>query len=324
MFHPDPESAGEAEEVDTPETPIGRTARQLRSSPRADIDWLIPGVAGRGWTILFAGREKIAGKGTLCTYLIGSLERHEATVFGERANAKVTALVFTEEPEDSLAEKLTHFDINDAFIVFDWELSEYTWLDKVEWLVNTAVDQGHGIIYLDNISRAAGAVNDDESGTGLARKIEPLSRLAKRHRITVILDHHNRKSGGRTEDMLRGGTALPGAVENIVAIDRDGDWTSRRRKIYSRGRVKATLWERTIELTEDGSEYLEVVGDTRTAVLATKDAWTAKEFAEAINVTKPTAVRYLDSCEYVEATKEGQINIYRVKATLRDRLEPSI
>lgn len=40
----------------------------------AKPDWVIPGVAGRGWAVKFAGREK-AGKGKLVWTCLGCLER---------------------------------------------------------------------------------------------------------------------------------------------------------------------------------------------------------------------------------------------------------
>lgn len=278
---------------------IGRTALELRNSPRGATDWLIPGVAARGWTVLIAGREKISGKGTVSAYLIGRLERREDTVFGVAAKDPVTALVLTEEPEDALSEKYESFDVRRATVVYDWELSKMPWRERIDWLVATALERGHGLVYVDNVSRAAGVSSDDESGTGLARKIEPLSSAARQHGLTVLLDHHTRKAGGKTEDLLRGGTALPGAVENIITIERDGDWTSRRRKLYSRGRVKATLWKRTLELTEDGTDYVEVTGDFRRAALASKDEWTAAEFGAAIGKSADVARRYLNESEHV-------------------------
>lgn len=317
---------------------IGHSAAELRKSPRGKTDWVIPRIAGRGWTVIIAGREKIAGKGTFITYLISRLERGESTIFGP-APEPTTALIFTEEPWDSLAEKLENFNVKQATIVFQYELAHLpNWEAKVDWLVATAVERGHGVIHIDNVSRAADATGDDEAGTGLARKVNALSQAAKQHGLTVLLDHHNRKSGGKTEDLLRGGTALPGAAENIIAIDRAGDWTSRRRKLFSRGRVKDTMWELAIELTEDGTDYVEVRGDFRLRALAGRDEWTAKDFAAAIGQGGTAARNYLNASEHVErvdAARGGQgggaaATVYRVKdrpallAFLTDEPEPEI
>lgn len=301
---------------------IGRTARTLRNSPTSVTEWRVPGVAALGWTVLFGGREKIAGKGTLLSYLISRLERGEATVFGAAAPEPITTLIYTEETGDSLAEKHDHFGIEKAYVVFTWELSDLTWNQQCEWLISTALEQDHKIIYVDNIARAAGVKTEDESGLGLAKAIDPLSKAAKEHGLTVFLDHHNRKSGGKTEDLLRGGTALPGACENIIAIDRSGDWTTRKRKLYSRGRVKATLWERTIELSEDGTEYTESRGDFRLRALSTQDEWTVLAFATALGKSDTVARKYLNNSEYVEriddAARGGKgggstATVYRLK-----------
>ena len=132
---------------------IGRSARQLRDAPGGRIEWLIPGFAARGWAVLIAGREKTAGKGTLVSYLLSRLERGEPTVFGDVAPGPVTALIYTEEPQDSLAEKLDAFGLEEATVVFHWELAKLSWPQKIAWLIGAALDAGHKIIYVDNISR---------------------------------------------------------------------------------------------------------------------------------------------------------------------------
>lgn len=295
-----------------PSSTIGRSSRDLRASPRGQVDWLVPGFAAVGWTILVTGREKISGKGTLITYLLSRLERGEPTVFGEAAVGPITALILSEEPWDSLAEKHDSFGMETSYVVFGWELAKMRWEEKVNWLLTRAVEDGHKVIYLDNISRTAAVTNDDESGTGLARKIEPLATAAQEYGITVIIDHHNRKSGGKVEDTFRGGTALPGAVDNIVSIGREGDWTSRKRKLSSRGRVKATGWVKVIELEEDGTGYIQAqaAGDY-TSILSERDTWTVAGFAEASGLKRERARAILQE-QGGKTGKDGQADIYTI------------
>ena len=122
-----------------------------------------------------------------------------------------------------------------------------------------------------------------------------------------MLDHHTRKSGGKTEDLIRGGTALPGAVENIVSIaprGKDESWETRRRTLHSRGRVKDTLWTRTIELDEAGTDYV-LRSDYRLEALAQRDEWTAADFAKTIGKSIDVARRYLNSSTHVERVEPG-------------------
>jgi hypothetical protein len=237
----------------------GRTAAELLASTPPNIDWIIPGVLGRGWSLKVAGREKV-GKGNLIANLLGCVERGEETLFGP-ATAPCTAVILTEEPEDSIREKIAAARLEHATVIYGWELARVapSWDEKVAWITEIARRCGAGIVFVDNISRACGA--EDEAGTELARSAEKLIDALKAHGIATVLDHHHRKAAGKTEDKSRGGTGLPGAMDCNLEIERFGDWDSRVRKLSSRGRVSATIWARQIALSEDGQRYESVTED---------------------------------------------------------------
>lgn len=236
---------------------IGRTAAELLAEVPEEPAWIIPGLIARPWTVKVAAREK-TGKGTFIALMLGAVERGEDTIFGP-ATEPTTALIYTEEPEDSIREKIADAGLQRATVLYGWELGGLDWNGKVDALIDRAREDGHGIIFVDNVSRAAGV--EDEAGTELARRVETLSEAAKKHGLAVIIDHHHRKAAGKTEDKSRGGTALAGACDNNVEMERVGtDWDSRVRRLSSRGRVKATHWTRTVALNDDGTGY-EVVAD---------------------------------------------------------------
>ena len=245
----------------------GRTAGELLASSPEEPNWLVPGLLAPGWTIKLAGREKL-GKGTLAFYLLGRLERGEPTVFGAEPERPVTALVLSEEPEESVREKLDAFGIRRARIVFGYELAGLPWEEKIEALVQTAVAEGHGIVFVDNISRATGV--EDESGPELARAVEKLADRIRAAGLAGIVDHHHKKGEARLEDKSRGNTALAGAMDVNVELERVGGWTSRRRKVSARGRLRSTIWQRGIELSEDGRDYF--VADTTDERVEEQDA----------------------------------------------------
>jgi hypothetical protein len=241
-----------------PDGQLWRTAGTILTETRDEPDWLIPGVIWPGATVKLAGREK-GGKGTLVFYLIAKLARGEATVFGEAAANPVKTLIYTEEPPESIREKLDRFGIGgeDVAVVYGWQLYPIgTWAQKIAVLRKAVGLFGAGLLFIDNISRAAAI--DDESGTELARAVEPLSEAAKQDRFAVLFDHHHRKGGGPLEDMSRGGTALAGATENNIELTKVGSgWGGRARRVSSKGRISATIWQQVIELTEDGTDYRE-------------------------------------------------------------------
>ena len=88
---------------------------------------------------------------------------------------------------------------------------------------------------------------------------------------------------------------------------REGDWTSRIRRLASRGRIAATVWER-IALTEDGRDYYVVAGEgepmhatdkARLAKLANfgDEGATIADFADAVGLKRAEASRVLEEFE---------------------------
>lgn len=289
---------------------IGRTARELIESTPEDPDWLIPGLLAPGTVTELNAREK-AGKGWFINYLIGALERNERTVFGESRATK--SLVFTEEPHQPLREKFETFGVNDAYVVFHWEMGQRQWPDTVKWLTEFMSTNDHELLFIDNISAATRT--QDEGGVELARKVEPLVMSAKEHNFAVLFDRHQRKAGGKIEDLSRGTTSLAGAVDSIVAMEKD---EGRVRKLSSRGRLFAHNWVKHVELTADHKGYREIIGDLKTQTLFDRQEWTAPEFADAIGRGVDTARDWLNECPYVERQGQGKATKYVVTATLPD------
>lgn len=292
-----------------PTPTVGRTARSLRDSTPPEPDWLIPGILGLGMATEINGREKI-GKGWFETYLLGRLEHGLETLFGPTTQA-APALIYTEEPEYSLREKMEAFDVEQGFIVYHWELAMLTWTQKVDWLSRAAIEKGARVLFVDNISAATGV--EDENGVALARAVEPLTQKAKEHEFALLYDRHQRKSGGQVEDLSRGGTALAGAVDQIVAMQKQ---SGNERRLKSWGRLWGHNWERTVELDEEHRDFADLGNsDWKLERLQTRTEWTAAEFAEAINASADTARAYLDGSDHVERRHErrGKAYVYDVK-----------
>jgi hypothetical protein len=273
-------------------------------------DWIVPGLLARRWAVKLAGREK-DGKGTLVYYLLGHLERGESTVFGPATNP-VTALVYTEEPDESVREKIEAFGLERARIVYGYELAVVeSWREKVNVLVETAVAEGHGILFVDNVSRATSV--EDENGVEFARAVEILIDAARAAGLTCVLDHHHKKGKDRLENKSRGSTGVAGAMDVNLEMSHVGDWTSRRRKLNARGRLRATIWEKTVELNEAGTDYAVVAdGEAERDTEAEREAEqlgdlvllralasenggsvTSRQFADRVRVSRSTAERRL-------------------------------
>lgn len=310
----------------------GQTAAELIETAPEQPDWVIPRVAARGWTVKFAAREK-TGKGTLIFNLLGHLERGEATVFGE-ATEPLTALIYTEEPADSVREKVANAGLRRARIIYGWQLTDLQdWKAKVAYLAQVVEAECHGLFFADNISRATSC--EDEAGTELARAAEHLSDKMRAVGATTFVDHHHRKAAGKLADKSRGGTALAGACDNNIEIEHVGDWESRVRKISARGRLSATIWDCQIALSDDGRSYETVAASDapqssderrRLRLLAgSPDGLTVAEFMELAEVSKTTAQRQLkDFVRDGRATVEGRPQRFHATPTDNANTAPPI
>jgi hypothetical protein len=312
---------------------VGRTAAQLLDEVPEETAWVVPGLLVPGWATKIAGREKV-GKGTLIFSVLGCVERGEDTVFGPTSR-RATALILTEEPMESVREKVQAFGLREARIVYGWELATLPWPDKVAKVVEEAQADGHQIVFVDNVSRSSGV--EDEAGVELARAVEVLMDSCRRAGLLLIIDHHHKKGAAKTEDKSRGGTALAGAMDINVEIERVG--TGRARKLTSRGRLVATNWTRTVELSEDGTSYSDAAAGSGGEDVAeeTQQAWTdlqslrdqgpltVRGFAGLIGKTEPTARRRLNALVHLghAEVEIGQLgrggkepSLYRAKPSI--------
>jgi hypothetical protein len=295
----------------------------MRERAPEEIEWLVPGVLKLGWATKLAAREKV-GKGTQAWYLISRLERGAPTVFGPAASEKLTALVLTEEPEESTTEKLNLFDVRQAHIIPGYQMRGLPWREKVDTLVKLAVAERRRVLFADNISRATGI--EDEAGPELARALEYLMDACKAENLALLVDHHHRKGAGPDEDKSRGSTSIAGATDINIEMFRSGG--GRKRRLSALGRVHACNWDRVIELTEDGDDYTEADGEAQTPSAAVQRKLTDRlalqtlggrattaEFAAAVELKSQTSARTrLKEIAYpVEGTNgNGQTTIWEL------------
>lgn len=290
-------------------TEVGRTFKELREHEPEKTPWLVPGMLSVGSTTELNGREK-AGKGYFVAHLVGSLEKDEPSVLGPSSVGAVRTMYYTEEPPSSLKEKGDRFGIENAFVVYHWEL-DGSWFERVPRLIEMSLEQKCGLLFIDNVSRASGT--EDEAGVELARKIEPLSMMARQYELTILYDRHQRKSGGKVEDLSRGSTSMAGSVDSIVAMEKRGRAGSRERKLTSWGRLWDSAWEAFVELDEDNWTYQKLEGDFKQRLLLERDHWTVKDFAKAIKQSEDSARAYLQESPLTEEDgRDGKAVVYSV------------
>jgi hypothetical protein len=240
----------------------GRTALELLNEVEPERDELVPGLIVRGGVTLVGGREKLSGKSTLMFYLAGAMERSEATAFGEPYREPVRTIFLTEEPAYAIRDKVERFGLRDGRVVYGWEVpatsgdgAHQRWQERVTHIGTLAQEGGFGHMVVDPFSRLAEVEN--ESGREPGERAEFVSNIAQQFGLAITLVHHNNKSGGRMEDLFRGSTSLPAAVDQMVQIGYKAK-ASNVRDLASWARVETGSWERSIELSEDGTTYMAI------------------------------------------------------------------
>ena len=205
-----------------------------------DAQFIVPNLIAREQVTLIEGREKLSGKSTLTSYLMGAPERDEETVFGPALGRAARTVWLTEEPDHSLYEKVKRFGLGTGvMIVRNYAVASLPFARKLELLEDLAHRHRAEHVVIDPFSRVA--MIEDESGTEPGRRAEEASDFAQRTGLAVVLIHHNRKSsGGAVEDTFRGSTSLTAAMDIISQVDRLKKKGSNVRRLTTWGRVEAS------------------------------------------------------------------------------------
>jgi hypothetical protein len=143
---------------------------------------------------------------------------------------------------------------------------------------------------------------DDENKTGaILGALEPLQEALAAGLAVLIITHH-RKSGGQYGEGIRGASALVGACDIVLEIERDPTDESHRRRILRAISRFEEPPELVVELVEGGYRVLGDVEHVR--IEAQRD-----ELREALEaITQPaTAAEVADALGVAEATARGRL-----------------
>ncbi len=107
-----------------------------------------------------------------------------------------------------------------------------------------------GLIVVETISRLLN-VSDENSNSLVQNAFEPWLRLAQRHDSAILVVHHNNK--GETQDVrsIRGASSYGAMVEQIIVMWKQGDPSSRFRKLIIEGRYPQSPREFICEYTPE-------------------------------------------------------------------------
>ncbi len=241
------------------------SAADLASRAPEAVPWLVKPWVVLGGITMVSGKAKLAGKTTWTLHLVRAvLEGGE--FLGEPAT-QGPVVYLTEERTSSFVAALRRAHLADHR---DLMIRKYrpggVWMEVVRDAVGEAQRIGARLIVVDTLPVFAGLAGDNENAAGYAREaLDPLSGL---NDLAVVVNFHDRKSGGDPGDATRGSSAFAGAVDIIADLRRlGGNGQERRREIVAVGRFDDTPDRVIVELSDDGYRLL---GDA--GAVARKDA----------------------------------------------------
>jgi AAA domain len=237
------------------------TAREVALETPEEPDWLVTSLLARGAITEVDAKVK-AGKSTLVMDMISAMLAGRP--FLGQATKRVGVLYLTEERRPTfraLLERLGLLDAVDLHILFWTDLPRaIPWDVAVTLATQHAQAVGAGLLVVDTLSKWAGLKEESENASGAAAvAMEPLERACAAG-LGVLVNRHDRKSGGELGDSARGSSAFSGAADIVLALRRaNTEGHESRRILLGVGRFDGVPEQLTIEL--QNGHYV-ALGDT--------------------------------------------------------------
>ena len=209
---------------------------ELQASVPPEPPWVWNGYVARGAVTILSGKPK-CGKSTLALALGDAIGGGKPSFLGHELDGGPVVYI-SEEGAATLAHKVGSGDLRFATRETAWP--------KPDWpsLVVAAVAEAERVkavaIIVDTFAAWAslGAEAEKDAGTVQAA-MEPLVQAA-RAGIAVGLIVHSRKGGGEDGEAIRGSSALAGAADIILELERVQGGPARQRKLLALSRYPQT------------------------------------------------------------------------------------
>jgi spore photoproduct lyase len=269
-------------------------AEVIRTTP-AEVRWIAPPWVAEGAITIVDGKPKVAGKSTWLGHMIKHVLK--GTEFLDQLTTRTPVVLLTEERRVTFRRMLERVGLVNAtglHVVFFHEVPPGSWTELVNWAVARCQEVGAKLLIIDTLHQFAGI--PESSSRRALEAIQPLQAAAEQG-LGVVAVRHERKSGGGVGDSGRGSSALTGAVDIIVALQRPPNHTGRVRIIHALSRYEETPSTLTIEIGDEGYVMREgfdigvqeVERDLLLALPDTEtDAKTADELMEETDLKKTT------------------------------------
>ena len=279
---------------------------QVPSEP----EWLWYGYLAPEVVTLLAASPKV-GKTTMIFGLLAALTNGRP--FLGRKSRHAQALLLSEERGPGLREKAERLG-DDLHLLTHAERAGRSWPEIVSQAAAYCHEHDLSVLVVDTFAPWADLHGDAENDAGAV--IEALAPLldAAASGLAVLIVVHQRKSGGEHGEAVRGSSALPGAVDVIVELERERGLADNTRALKSVSRFPSTPAALVFRFDGQRFEPFGDLGEARAvsetqkiiACLAESAAtMTADEIAEASALPPSTVRERLREADGVERTGRG-------------------
>jgi hypothetical protein len=225
------------------------------SREQTPVEWLWEGFLAKGQSTIISSLWK-TGKTTLICWLLKNIGENEQFLGKDTKNVNV--LIISEESQAIWANRKEEYQLGINIWLSCRPLNRKTntqqWIQFISKTVEFCVKNKIELVIIDTLA-TFWPVRDENDATQVTSALLPLNSLLENN-LSVMIVHHERKSGGEEGTSSRGSGALPAYVDIIVEFRRF-DASKRndtRRVIKTYSRYSETPTELVLELTSDGYE----------------------------------------------------------------------
>lgn len=214
------------------------SAADLRSVTPEEPEWVWEGYVARGAITLLAGKPKV-GKSTAALALVEAVVAGAPSFLGRRVSCGSVVYV-SEEAAGTLVGKLPADD-RVRVLTRDAAWPKPSWAAVIGAAVEEATRVGAGLLVVDTFAFWSDLAAEREKDAGAVQQTMNALVAATRAGLAVLLIHHQRKAGGEGGDAIRGSSALAGAADALIELERPaGDAPVGHRQL-----VAVTRWPGT-------------------------------------------------------------------------------
>lgn len=286
------------------------TAVDLDQLEDEQITWHAWGLVGGGLITELDGKAKQSGKTTFVLAMARAILDGADFLGSETAYSPIVYL--TEQSGPSFKRNLARAGMlgRADFHILLWNrVLGWKWEQIVGEAAARAQLVGARVLVVDTLSQFSGIRGDAENSSGAALEIMRPLQAVSAQGLAVLLNRHDRKSGGDVGDSGRGSSAYAGAVDVVLHLQRlqpVQPGKERQRILEGISRFEETPDRLLVELGEQEPQTYTAVGDPevlkahalRIEVLSNlpldpADALSQAELREAVGVAANELARVL-------------------------------